>query len=54
MRGSCMISVQLRRNANCTGLATGCDTYAADVRLWETDVHYRVIGLGSTTEVPSY
>jgi len=53
-RGSCMISVQVRRNATCTGLATGCDTFAGDARLWETDIHYRVVGLGSTTEVPSY
>ena len=49
MRGSCMISVQLRRNG-----ATGADTYAADARLYEADLHYRVYGLGSETEVPTY
>lgn len=53
-RGSCMISVQLRRNGSATGLATGADTFTGDARLWELDIHYRVVGLGSTTEVPSY
>lgn len=48
MRGSCMISVETRRNA-----ATGADNYGADAILWECDLHYRVLGLGSETEVPT-
>jgi predicted RecA/RadA family phage recombinase len=47
--GSCIISTQIRRN----GAATG-DTYGDDARLWEADIHYRVKGLGSETEIPSY
>ena len=48
MKGSCMLSVQLRRTA-----ATGADSYASDARLWECDLHYRMTG-GSETEVPNY
>ena len=55
MKGSCMISVQLRRNAAASGAVTGSptDSYAADVRLWEADCHYRM-DVGSITEVPTY
>lgn len=54
MKGSCMVSVQLRRNATATGAATGVtDSYAADARLWDMDMHYRVYGLGSAQEYPS-
>jgi hypothetical protein len=55
MRGSCMLSVQLRRNAAASGAVTGSptDSYAQDVRLWEADLHYRM-DLGSPTEVPNY
>lgn len=54
MKGSCMVSVQLRRNASATGAATGVtDSYAADVRLWDVDLHARMFGLGSEQEYPS-
>lgn len=54
MKGSCMVSVQLRRNGSATGAATGVtDTYAADARLWDIDMHYRVYGLGSEQEYPT-
>jgi len=45
--------VQVRRNATCTGLATSCDTFAGDARLWEADIHYRMDS-GSESEVPTY
>ena len=44
---SCMVSVQLRRNVDAAG-----DTYAADARLWEADIHYQRFGLGSEQEYP--
>lgn len=47
-RGSCLISMQIRRNPDATD-----DTYAADVRLWEADIHYQAYGLGSEQEFPS-
>jgi len=46
--GSCMISIQLRRNPDATD-----DTYAADARLWEADLHYQHYGLGSQEEYPT-
>ena len=47
-------SAQLRRNASATGAPTGVtDTYAADARLWDVDMHYRICGLGSEQEYPT-
>ena len=48
MIGSCMVSFQLRRNPDATD-----DTYAADARLWEADIHYQAYGLGSQEEYPT-
>ena len=55
MQGSCMLSVQARRNAAASGAVTGSptDSYANDARLWDCDVHYKM-DLGSITEVPTY
>jgi hypothetical protein len=47
MRGSCMINIQLRRKADDAG-----DTYGADAKLWEADLHYKAYGLGSEQEYP--
>ena len=46
--GSSMLHVIVRRNPDATG-----DTYAADARLFDADVHYRVHGLGSEQEYPT-
>ena len=46
--GSCLLSIQLRRNPDATN-----DNYAADARLYDADCHYRVWGLGSEREYPS-
>ena len=46
--GSCMLGVQIRRNPAATD-----DTYAADARLWEADIHYMVGNLGSEEEYPT-
>lgn len=47
LRASCMLSIQFRRNTDDAG-----DTYGADARLWDADVHYRRYGLGSEREYP--
>ena len=47
MRGSCMVSIQLRRNVDAVD-----DTYGADARLWEADIHYQSNGQGSEEEYP--
>jgi len=46
--GSCILSTQYRRNPDAAG-----DTYAADARLWEADIHYRSHGQGSEEEYPT-
>jgi hypothetical protein len=46
--GSCLLSIQLRRNPDAE-----TDTYAADARLYDADCHYRAYGLGSPQEYPS-
>lgn len=46
--GSSMVSIQLRRNP-----AASDDTYAADARLWEADIHYQAYGIGSELEYPT-
>ena len=46
--GSSMLHVILRRNPGATA-----DTYAADARLFDADLHYRVHGLGSEQEYPT-
>lgn len=47
-RKSCMVNIQLRRNPDAAD-----DTYAADVKLWEADIHYRRYGMGSAKEYPT-
>jgi hypothetical protein len=46
--GSDMLQTLIRRNPAATA-----DTYAADVRMYEADIHYRVRGLGSEQEYPT-
>jgi hypothetical protein len=48
LKGSDMLHVQIRRNPAATA-----DTYAADVRLFDADLHYRAYGLGSEQEYPT-
>lgn len=47
IRKSGWLHVQLRRNPDATA-----DTYAADVRLFGADTHFRRFGLGSAQEYP--
>jgi len=42
---SAMISVAIRRNVDATD-----DTYAADAKLWEFDIHYQIDSRGSAEE----
>jgi hypothetical protein len=42
---SSMVSVQIRRAAT-----NASNTYAADARLWEADIHYQSAGFGTLTE----
>jgi hypothetical protein len=46
-RGSCLVNMQIRRKAD-----DAADTYAADCKFWEADIHYRRFGLGSEKEYP--
>ena len=46
--GSAMLGVQIRRNPDAAD-----DTYSADARLWEADIHYQINDLGSDEEFPS-
>jgi len=46
-RVSCMVSVQYRRNPTAVG-----DTYTADARLYDADIHYQRLG-GSLQEYPT-
>lgn len=46
-RPSCIVNVQIRRNVD-----AAADTYGADVRFWEADIHYRKWSLGTEQEYP--
>jgi hypothetical protein len=48
MKPSCLIHFLLSRLGG-----DNADSYGGTARLWEFDVHYRVGGRGSITEIPS-